>query len=256
MELLLENEMKHLGVCVIIPTYNNSRFLPSVLDAALSHTSSVIVVNDGSTDETGKVLERYQTSLKIISYRDNKGKGYALRRGFDKAEELGFRYAVTLDSDGQHAISDLPLFLEAIKKHPEAMIIGSRELKQKNMPRKNTFANQFSNFWFTLQTGRKLPDTQTGFRLYPLAAMKKMRPFTSRYEAELELLVRSAWRNIPQIPVPIQVHYPPERTTHFRPSVDFLRISLLNTCFVFLALCYGYPSRFIRRFFHSKRLLC
>jgi glycosyltransferase involved in cell wall biosynthesis len=250
MELRLENEMKRLGVCLIIPTYNNSRFLPSVLDAALSCTSSVIVVNDGSTDDTDNILERYQTTVKIVSYRNNKGKGYALSRGFDKAEELGFRYAVTLDSDGQHAISDLPLFLEAIKKYPEAMIIGSRALKQENMPKKNSFANQFSNFWFTLQTGRKLPDTQTGFRLYPLAAMKKMRPFTSRYEAELELLVRSAWRNIPQIPVSIQVHYPPEgeRITHFRPSADFLRISLLNTCFVFLAICYGYPSRLIRKF--------
>jgi glycosyltransferase involved in cell wall biosynthesis len=252
MELPLENEMRSLGVCVIIPTYNNGRILPSVLDATLSHTSSVIVVNDGSTDETDKVLAQYQPTVKIVSCRKNKGKGYALSRGFDKAEELGFRYAVTLDSDGQHAISDLPLFLEAIKKHPEAMVIGSRKLKQENMPQKNTFANQFSNFWFTLQTGRKLPDTQTGFRLYPLAAMKKMRPFTSRYEAELELLVRSAWRNIPQIPVAIQVHYPPkeERITHFRPGVDFLRISLLNTCFVFLALCYGYPSRLIRRCFH------
>jgi glycosyltransferase involved in cell wall biosynthesis len=258
MELSLENEMKRLGVCVIIPTYNNSRFLPSVLDAVLSRTSSVIVVNDGSTDETEQVLERYQSFVKTLSYRNNRGKGYALSRGFDKAEDLGFRYAITLDSDGQHSLSDLPLFVEALKKHPDAMITGSRQLKQENMPKKNTFANRFSNFWFTLQTGRRLPDTQTGFRLYPLAAMKKMRPFTSRYEAELELLVRSAWRNIPQIPLPIQVHYPPEkeRITHFRPTTDFLRISLLNTCLVFLAVCYGYPSRLIRKFCQTIRKGC
>jgi 3-hydroxymyristoyl/3-hydroxydecanoyl-(acyl carrier protein) dehydratase len=257
LSLCLESEMKHLGVCVLIPTYNNSRFLPAVLDAVLSRTSSVIVVNDGATDDTDQVLERYQATVKTVSYRKNRGKGYALRRGFDEAEALGYRYVITLDSDGQHAISDLPLFLEAIKQHPGAMIIGSRKLKQANMPKKNTFANRFSCFWFALQTGRKLPDTQTGFRLYPLAAMKQMRPFTSRYEAELELLVRAAWRNIPQIPIPIQVHYPPkgERITHFRPGADFLRISLLNTCLVCLALCYGYPSRLIRRLFHPKRVL-
>jgi glycosyltransferase involved in cell wall biosynthesis len=257
MELALENEMKRIGVCVVIPTYNNSRFLPAVLDAVCSCTSSVIVVNDGSTDDTSEVLKRYPLSIEAISYPKNKGKGYALSRGFDRAEVLGFRYAITLDSDGQHAISDLSLFIEAIKQHPDAMIIGSRALKQENMPRKNTFANQFSNFWFALQTGRRLPDTQTGFRLYPLAAMRKMRPFTSRYEAELEMLVRAAWRNIPQIPIPIQVHYPPEgeRITHFRPGADFLRISLLNTCFVILALSYGYPSRFIRKITRKKQSL-
>jgi hypothetical protein len=79
--------------------------------------------------------------------------------------------------------------------------------------------------------------------------MKGMRPFTSRYEAELELLVRAAWRNIPQVPVAIQVYYPKEeeRITHFRPGKDFLRISLLNTVFCFLAVVYGYPARLIRK---------
>ncbi|MDR0413381.1 MAG: glycosyltransferase family 2 protein [Dysgonamonadaceae bacterium] len=248
MEQSLENEMKRLRVCVIIPTYNNSRFLPFVLDAVLACTSSVIVVDDGSTDETEAVLARCQPSVERVSYRKNRGKGYALARGFDRAEALGFRYAVTLDSDGQHSADDLLLFVETLKKHPRAMIIGSRCLQQENMPKKNTFANRFSNFWFTLQTGRILPDTQTGYRLYPLGEMRGMRPFTSRYEAELELLVRAAWRNIPLIPIPIRVYYPPEkeRVTHFRPAADFLRISLLNTCFVFLAVFYGYPSRLIR----------
>jgi glycosyltransferase involved in cell wall biosynthesis len=248
MNLTVENEMKKWGVCVIIPTYNNERFLSAVVDAVLQYTSAIIVVNDGSTDGTNERLKRYQSSITVVSYPKNRGKGYALRAGFDKAEALGFSYAITMDSDGQHEASDLPSFMEALKTHPEAMIIGSRCLTQENMPKKNTFANRFSNFWFTLQTGRKLPDTQTGFRLYPLAEMRGMRSFTSRYEAELELLVRSAWRNIPQIPAPIQVHYLPEgeRVTHFRPGIDFLRISLLNTCFVFGAVFYGYPSRFIR----------
>jgi hypothetical protein len=100
-----------------------------------------------------------------------------------------------------------------------------------------------------VQTGIKLPDTQTGFRLYPLAHMKGMRAFTSRYEAELELLVRSAWKNIPLISIPVQVYYPEKdvRITHFRPGIDFLRISLLNTFFVFGAIFYGYPSRLFRK---------
>ena len=240
--------------CVVIPTYNNAQFLTKVLEDVCQYTSSVIVVNDGSTDNTEEILSQFQSKIEIVSYPKNKGKGHALNQGFEKAESLGFSGAITMDSDGQHLASDLNLFVEAAKQHHGAMIIGSRQLQQKNMPKKNTFANKFSNFWFALQTGVKLPDTQTGFRLYPLAEMKKMRAFTSRYEAELELLVRSAWRNIPLIPISIQVYYPSaeERVSHFRPSVDFLRISVLNTIFVFCAIFYGYPSKLFRFLFMKK----
>jgi len=237
-----------MDICVIIPTYNNQKTLAQTIDTVLRYTTSVIVVNDGSTDATEEILTQYQSQINIVSYSTNKGKGYALNRGFDKAESLGFSYAITMDSDGQHLPEDLQLFIETITKNPDAMIIGSRSFKHKNMPEGNTFANKFSNFWFAVQTGIRLPDTQTGFRLYPLAKMKGMRAFTDRYEAELELLVRSAWKNIRLIPISIQVYYPEksERVTHFRPGIDFLRISLLNTLFVFVAILYGYPSRFIR----------
>ncbi|MDR0687137.1 MAG: glycosyltransferase family 2 protein [Prevotellaceae bacterium] len=246
---LLENEMKKLGMCVVIPSYNNGQFLANVLDDVLRYTPSVIVVNDGSTDHTGEALERYKAQVEVVAYPQNRGKGYALGKGFDRAEALGYTYAISMDADGQHLADDLPLFVAAAKAHPGAMIVGSRKLRQKNMPKKNTFANKFSNFWFAVQTGVRLPDTQTGFRLYPLAEMKGIRALTSRYEAELELLVRLAWRNVAQIPVPIRAHYPPagERVSHFRPGVDFLRISMLNTILVFVAIAYGYPSRWLRR---------
>ena len=236
-----------MDICVIIPTYNNQQTLAQTIDDVLKYTLPVIVVNDGSTDTTDEILAQYQSQINIVSYSKNKGKGFALKQGFDKAEDLGYSYAISMDSDGQHLPEDLPLFIDTITKNPGAMIIGSRSFKQKNMPEKSSFANKFSNFWFTMQTGIVLPDTQTGFRLYPLAKMNGMRSFTYRYEAELELLVRSAWRNIQLVPIPIQVYYPEksERVTHFRPGIDFLRISLLNTFFVFVAIVYGYPSRFI-----------
>lgn len=245
LSLLLQ---RRSGVCVVIPTYNNDAHLANVVEEVLHYTPDVIVVNDGSNDRTRQVLEAYQSRITCLSFPHNKGKGYALAKGFDRAEALGYTCAVTMDSDGQHRASDLPRFLEALDQHPGALIVGTRQLQQKNMPRGNTFANQFSNFWFALQTGIRLPDTQSGFRLYPLGEMKGMRPFTSRYEAELELLVRSAWRNIRLVAIPIEVCYPPpdQRVTHFRPVMDFFRISLLNTALVVLALFYGYPSRLIR----------
>ncbi|MDR3046931.1 MAG: glycosyltransferase family 2 protein [Bacteroidales bacterium] len=238
--------MKQSDICIIIPTYNNAKFLPQVLDAVLPYNFSVIVVNDGSTDDTNKILSHYQPDITVLPYSPNRGKGYALSKGFDVAESIGFKYAITMDSDSQHLPENLPLFVEVISKNPNALIVGSRNLHQENMPAKNSFANKFSNFWFVVQTGNKLPDTQTGFRLYPLNQMKGMRPITSRYEAELELLVRSAWRNIKLIPIPIQVYYPEEgvRISHFRPAKDFFRISLLNALFCLLAIVYGYPAKF------------
>ena len=240
--------MDRSDICVVIPTYNNESTLASVIDTVLEYIPSVAVVNDGSTDGTGAILERYGGRVKVVSYAKNRGKGHALRCGFDYARQAGYKYALTLDSDGQHYPGDIPLFVEAADRRPGALVVGNRNLAHDNMPGRNRFANRFSNFWFALQTGTRLPDTQTGYRLYPLYRMKRLRPFTSRYEAELEILVRCAWRGIRVVSVPVRVHYAPEgeRVTHFRPGVDFFRISLLNTLFTGLAVVYGYPSMFIR----------
>ena len=239
--------MNNTDICIVIPTYNNEKTLAAVIDSVLEHIDSVVVVNDGSTDRTNEILTQYGEKITIVAYEKNRGKGYALKCGFDGAQRLGYKYALTLDSDGQHFAEDIPHFVEAAEKNPGALIVGNRNLKQDNMPKKNTFANKFSNFWFALQTGTRLPDTQTGYRLYPLEKMKRLRPFTSRYEAELEILVRCAWRGIKLISLPVKVYYAPEgeRVSHFRPGLDFFRISLLNTLFVLLAVVYGYPSKFV-----------
>ena len=234
--------------CVLLPTYNNAQTIRQVIADVQTITRDIIVVNDGSTDETLSYLAQYP-DLNVVTYPVNKGKGHALRQGFKEARRLGYRYAVTMDTDGQHYASEIPLFTEKVKEIPDSLIIGSRSLQQENMPGKNTFANKFSNFWFHLQTLQNLPDTQSGFRLYPIQKMQKMRFFTQRYEAELEMIVRSAWRFIPVIPISISVYYPPkeERITHFRPFMDFFRITLLNTVLTFTAFLYFYPKWVVRR---------
>ena len=231
-----ENSSSSYRLCIIIPTYNNAGTIRQVVDDAYRICADVIVVNDGSTDDTSKILTTLPNTVTVVSYAQNKGKGHALVEGFRKAKGMGFTHAVTMDADGQHFADDIPLFIEAMKKSPDAIIVGSRNLTEENMPRQNTFANRFSNFWFRLQTGINLPDTQSGFRLYPLASLKGMSLITSRYEAELELLVFAAWAGVPVISIPVRVYYPPaeERVSHFRPVYDFFRISVLNTI-----LCIG-----------------
>lgn len=233
--------------CVIIPTYNNAGTILDVVTRALAQGLPVIVVNDGCTDRTAALLEEAALPLTVLTHERNRGKGFALRTGLEHARKAGFRYAITLDGDGQHYPEDLPRFLEAVADHPGALVLGSRNLAAENMPGGNTFANRFSNFWFRLQTGRRIPDTQTGFRAYPLAQLPSLRLLTARYEAELTLLVFSAWKGLELLPVPIRVCYPEDRVSSFRPFRDFLRISVLNTILCILALVYGYPRMLLSR---------
>jgi len=236
-----------LNCCVIIPTYNNAGTIRQVLSGVLEYTDNIIVVNDGSTDETAEILKSF-SGIHLLGFVKNKGKGYALRKAIRHAHDLGFRYGISIDSDGQHSPADLPDFLKKIKEEPEAIIIGSRNLKTENMPAKNSFGNKFSNFWYYIETGRKLPDTQSGFRAYPLYLLHKKRFFGRKYEFEVEVLVRSAWSGIKTIHIPVSVYYPPdtERVSHFRPFADFFRISVLNTILVFLTIFFIIPYALLK----------
>ena len=237
----MEVGTENIRLCVIIPTYNNAGTIRQVTEAVCSICQDVIIVNDGSTDGTPEILKTLQENIKVVTHEKNKGKGHALVTGFRKAREMGFTHAVTIDADGQHFADDIPVLTAEMEKCPEAIIVGCRNLTEENMPRQNTFANRFSNFWFRLQTGINLPDTQSGFRLYPLDSLKGLNWITSRYEAELELLVLAAWAGVPVRSVNVRVYYPPaeERVSHFRPVYDFFRISVLNTVLCIGALLYA-----------------
>ncbi len=237
--------------CVLMPTYNNGGTLRNVVERVLTYCPNVIVVNDGCTDNSAEILASFGNRITVVDYGCNRGKGYALKQGFKEAKAMGFDHVITIDSDGQHFPEDIPLFVEALEQHPCALIVGSRNLKQDNMPGKNTFANKFSNFWFRLQTWIDLPDTQTGYRLYPLKRLPRI--FSARYEAELSLLVFSAWRGTDLVPIKVNVFYPKDRVTHFRPFWDFFRISVLNTVLCLVALVYGWPSRLIHKLFRRKK---
>lgn len=241
--------------CVILPTYNNDKTLARVLAEILSYVpaNSLIVINDGSTDNTSNILLELPSDVSVISNEENSGKGFSIRRGLQAAVELGFKNAITIDSDGQHFPNDLPKMIEAAYNNPGAVLMGTRNMGQPGVPQKSSFGNKFSNFWFKIETSITLPDTQTGFRLYPLEPLKKMTLFTNKFELEIEIIVRLAWRNCKFIPINVQVKYDPEeRVSHFRPGIDFFRISVLNSILVTIALFWIYPRNL---FLKSLRLI-
>lgn len=235
-------------ICVLVPTYNNHKTLKRVIDGVLDYTENIIVVNDGSTDSTLEILQNYP-QLTVISLPENKGKGNALKIGFRKAKKLGFHHAITIDSDGQHYPNDIPVFVEALEQeNHDVLLIGNRNMSQDGIPKKSSFGNRFSNFWFWFETGIKLEDTQSGYRLYPLHKIPK-KYFTPKFEFEIEIIVRTAWRHVPVKNVPVKVLYDPaERVSHFRPFKDFTRISILNTILVTITLLYIIPRNFVNNF--------
>ena len=241
------------GTCIIIPTYNNSKTLKGIVEDVLQYSEDVIVVNDGSTEETSKILAQFN-QIDIISYGKNIGKGYALRKGFKFAIAKGYKYAITIDADGQHFADDIPLFVEKLKDHKKAVIIGARNMEKEGIPGKSSFGNKFSNFWFWFETGIRQPDTQSGFRLYPLDCIKDKKWITKKFEFEIEVLVRLAWSNVEITHVPVKVYYAPKETriSHFRPFIDFTRISILNTVLVLIALLYIKPRDFTRAAFSKS----
>lgn len=239
-------------VCAVIPTYQNANTLLKVVADVHRVVDTVFVVDDGSNDSTAALLDKAtgnERPEKVLTHPKNCGKGAALKTGLTYARQQGFRYAVTVDADGQHRANDIPALLKAVEEESDALAIGSRGLQHENMPAKSTFANRFSNFWFALQTLQRLPDTQSGLRVYPLRRLHGLRWMSARYEAELTLLVFSAWAGVKLLPVPVSVYYPPrdQRVTHFRPGRDFTRISVLNTLLCFLMVVYGWPRIFCRQ---------
>jgi glycosyltransferase involved in cell wall biosynthesis len=243
----IKQKFSALNCCVIIPTYNNDATLHMVICEVLKYTGAIIVVNDGSTDNTAKILACI-AGIYVITLPKNKGKGLALKKGFDFAIEKGFRYAITIDSDGQHYPSDLPFFLEKAEQEPDSVIIGARNMAQTSVPGTSNFGHKFSIFWFKVETGIRIEDVQSGYRLYPLKFLKDMRLYTRKYEFEVEVLVRLAWRGVKVISVPVNVYYAPkeERVSHFRKVHDFTRISIVNSIMVFMALLLVRPFLFTK----------
>lgn len=236
-------------IVIIIPTYNNSSTLRGVIKGCRTYSFDIIVVNDGSTDDTLAVLKDFP-NIYIINFQRNRGKGAALLEGMRYAAHEGYNHAITIDSDGQHITQEIQILVDAAINEPDVLWVGSRRLISGEIPAKNSFANKFSNFWFRIQTGIKMEDTQSGFRCYPLEQLKGMKFISGRYEFELEILIRYAWKYGKVKNIPVKVIYPreSERVSHFRPVRDFMRISLLNTVFTLIALLLYWPCRFFKWF--------
>jgi glycosyltransferase involved in cell wall biosynthesis len=211
-------------LCVVIPCFNHSATLAAVARWAQVYCP-VLIVDDGSTSPLPEL-----PGCGVLRLDRNRGKGAALRAGFQRAAELGFSHAITLDADGQHFAEDIPKFLAVAQTRPDALVVGVRDFYASACPPARRWANNVSSFWFRVETGLRLGDSQCGFRCYPLALAQRLKTRSGRYAFELEFLVRSTRLGAPIVAVPVKCVYKPEHLSrsHFRPARDFAHITIMN----------------------------
>lgn len=210
--------------CILIPCFNHSATVAAVARAARAH-GPVLIVDDGSTMPLPELPD-----CTVLRLERNGGKAAALRAGFQRAIEFGFTHAITMDADGQHFAEDLPKFLALAAAQPEALAVGVRDFFAAGCPAHRRRSNAVSTFWYRVETGVRLGDTQCGFRCYPLALVRRLTVRASRYAYELEFMVRAAWVGTPVVAVPVKCTYLPEisRMSHFRPVKDLAHITIMN----------------------------
>ena len=211
-----------LKTCVLIPAYNEEKRVGAVVREVLEYCPDVIVVDDGSPDDTDKVAA--EAGAIVLEHVHNQGKGAALQTGFDYAREHGYDLAITLDADGQHAPSDIPAFLQAYERTHRPVLVGNRMGDVAAMPRLRRFVNRFMSDLLSRVMGQHVPDSQCGFRLYHRSAFPAG-PYdahSQRYAAESEILLRLALEGRKIGAVTIQTIYGDEKSK-VRPLADTLR---------------------------------
>jgi glycosyltransferase involved in cell wall biosynthesis len=208
----------------LIPAYQAAGSIGAVVRGVVPLLPSVTVVDDGSSDRTAAEAEA--AGATVVRHAVNRGKGAALVTGLGALGEAGFTHALTLDADGQHLPSEVPKLVAAATAAPRALVVGVRNKAGHEIRGINLVGNWVADRVMTWIAGTSLPDTQSGFRVYPIPATLALGTQGSRFDFETEVLLRAARAQIPLAGVTVDVHYPPvaERVSHYRPLVDTVRI--------------------------------
>jgi glycosyltransferase involved in cell wall biosynthesis len=201
-------------IIALIPAYNEANHIRNVVERTCKYLP-VVVIDDGSSD--GSAAAAALAGAKVIAHPVNRGKGAALNTGFDYAVSRDAAAAVTLDADGQHDPDEIPLFLDAFRAGQGDIIVGRRSFGQ--MPLVRQAANRTGNWLLGMAMGQAVPDNQSGYRLLDRDVLRSIRPTSTRFEAEVEILLRAQLAGYRIGWVPIKTIYADE-VSHFRPSRD------------------------------------
>jgi glycosyltransferase involved in cell wall biosynthesis len=214
---------------VVIPAFNEAATIRDVAERARAQLADVIIVDDGSTDDTTNQLKGLDVT--VLRNEHNQGKAVSLWRGMEAALARGATAVITLDADGQHRPEDIPQLVEVTRQRPGLLVIASRLRRLAPPPPLRLFANRVANFWISWAAGYRIADSQSGFRLYPASLLRRLPPPRGRgscFVFESEVLIEAAWQGVCSLPVVIESVYPKvARPSHYRPVLDTVRIILM-----------------------------
>ncbi len=212
-----------MKVCCLIPAYNEERTIGAVIRGCRPHLADIVVVDDGSTDGTPEAARG--AGAHLLRHEKNSGKGMALKTGFSFALKEGFDAVLSIDADGQHDPEEIPKFLDAYKAGG-GIIIGARLWDRKEIPLQRYISNMVGVFFISLAAGQKIPDTQSGFRIYGKEVLEDIEFGSKGFEAETEILIKAGRAGFSIGAIPVRAIYPENHNSHFRAVRDFTRISL------------------------------
>lgn len=222
-------------IVILIPAYNEARTIKKIINHCQRYTQQIIVIDDGSLDDTLSIAKI--TSASIFSNRENLGKGATLLKGFQMTIEKNYQGVITMDADGQHNPDDLPAFFNSIKNFPDTFIIGARRIKMHQTPKIRLFANKIADFFISCAAGKRLYDTQSGFRYYPTSFLKKIllnKRMPNRFAFEAEALIAAVKARFEIRYVDIQSCYPVDaRDSHYQFGKDTWEITKTVTRLIF-----------------------
>jgi glycosyltransferase involved in cell wall biosynthesis len=217
-----------VAICIVIPAYNAEKTILSVVREALLTGLPLLVVDDGSLDQTARRVR--QLPLSLISLERNCGKGAALRAGFQWALSQGFDGVVTVDADGQHEVAAIPQLTQAAKARGFDILIASRFSQFEDMAGLRRYWNRFGVWCMRKRTGFEINDSQSGFRYYSAGLLRQVQLEKDGYDMEMEILLK-AWRDgfvIGSLPIAARVA-DGRPTSHYRAVRD-----TWNICMTFL----------------------
>lgn len=211
-------------IALLIPAYNEERHINKVIENCAVYNMDIIVVDDGSIDKTTQIIEEIKTlgryRLIFLKHNKNQGKGAALQTGFKYIKEKKYQGVITIDADAQHETQEISDFLALIKSENPDLIIGSRLQNHKDMPRIRYLTNIFTSWVISILAGKKIADTQSGFRYLSSFLIKNIELRTKNFDTESEIILKAAWLGLKIKNIPISTIYHPDAISQVNPFID------------------------------------
>lgn len=214
-----------MATCILIPAYNAEKTILAVVRECLTHDLPVVLVDDGSTDDTSGLLTGLPVTL--LRHERNLGKGAALKTGFSWAVESGFDGVVTIDADGQHDVSAIPTLITSAQNGRCGILIASRHTQFEQMAGLRKIWNRIGVWCIWKRTGFEITDSQSGFRYYSCDVLKNISLKSDGYAMEMEVLLKT-WKGgftVGSLPIAARVA-DGRATSHYRPFKDTVNISM------------------------------